>query len=189
MGRFLERLIGRISPETIERLPPRLAGLLDYLGPPPQDTRWGPLNGQRGRHQIIMDLLGALPFAAIVETGTYLGNTTDYFAQIPNLPILSVEAVPRWFHYARLRLRRFRNVTVSLGDSRQFLRTLAADRDFPKESVFFYLDAHWFEDVPLADEIGIIARGWAKAVIVIDDFEVPGDPGYGFAASGPGPPR
>jgi hypothetical protein len=55
------------------------------------------------------------------------------------------------------------------------------------DSVFFYLDAHGgSEDLPLAEELQIIARLWANPVIMIDDFEVPGDPAYGYDEHGAG---
>jgi hypothetical protein len=44
----------------------------------------------------------------------------------------------------------------------------------------FYLDAHWLDHLPLRDEIELIVANFSSAAIVIDDFEVPDDPGYGF---------
>jgi hypothetical protein len=52
--------------------------------------------------------------------------------------------------------------------------------------VFFYLDAHWYEDLPLADELNLIRDGWTNWVAMVDDFAVPGDQGYGFDDYGPG---
>lgn len=46
--------------------------------------------------------------------------------------------------------------------------------------MFFYLDAHWQDDVPLAEELELIAASWSDPVIMIDDFQVPDDQGYGF---------
>ncbi|HEY2251126.1 MAG TPA: hypothetical protein VGH74_08705, partial [Planctomycetaceae bacterium] len=43
----------------------------------------------------------------------------------------------------------------------------------------FYLDAHWYGDLPLCDELEIIAGHWRQFVAVIDDFEVPDEPDYG----------
>ncbi|MEO7673976.1 MAG: hypothetical protein ABIU09_07850, partial [Pyrinomonadaceae bacterium] len=43
-----------------------------------------------------------------------------------------------------------------------------------------YLDAHWNADLPLFDEIALIGDNWSDSVVMIDDFEVPGDPGYSF---------
>jgi hypothetical protein len=52
--------------------------------------------------------------------------------------------------------------------------------------VFFYLDAHGYGDLPMADEIRLAFRYWPEAVVMVDDFAVPDDPGYGFDDWGPG---
>ena len=44
----------------------------------------------------------------------------------------------------------------------------------------FYLDAHWNADLPLVEEIGIIASNWSEFIAMIDDFQVPHDEGYGY---------
>jgi hypothetical protein len=71
---------------------------------------------------------------------------------------------------------------VELGDSRTFLRDLASKEELRGQRTLFYLDAHWGRDLPLRAELAIIVEAWPNAVIVIDDFEVPDDPGYGFDA-------
>ena len=38
------------------------------------------------------------------------------------------------------------------------LRQLAASSLFPKGDVFFYLDAHWYSDLPSAEKISAILR-------------------------------
>jgi hypothetical protein len=68
-------------------------------------------------------------------------------------------------------------------DSRRFLANLPLLRD---TRTFFYLDAHWHKDLPLRDETEFIMRNFDSFVIMIDDFEVPGDPGYTFDDYGPG---
>ena len=52
--------------------------------------------------------------------------------------------------------------------------------------MFVYLDAHWNDDLPLVEELQIVSAGWPRAVIMIDDFQVPGDAGYGYDDWGPG---
>jgi hypothetical protein len=53
--------------------------------------------------------------------------------------------------------------------------------------VFFYLDAHWYDDV-LAEEFDLIAEHWARYVVMIDDFVVPHDPGYEYDTYAAGRP-
>ena len=45
--------------------------------------------------------------------------------------------------------------------------------------LFFYLDAHWNDDLPLAEELETILSHCSAAVVMIDDFQVPFDAGYG----------
>src|SRR5262249_15783341 len=51
---------------------------------------------------------------------------------------------------------------------------------------FFYLDAHWSENLPLSDEIKIIFSSISRAIVMVDDFQVPDDVGYGYDDYGNG---
>jgi hypothetical protein len=93
---------------------------------------------------------------------------------------------PRYLGYAQARLWSRSNVHFCLEDSRQFLRRLIQDSTVPKDKVFFYLDAHWHDDLPLREEVDLIFRHWTRPVVMIDDFQVPDDPGYQFDDYGEG---
>jgi predicted O-methyltransferase YrrM len=123
----------------------------------------------------------------ILETGTYLGTTTELLAEF-GLPIVTVESSTRNYAFARARLRRFRNVQLRLGDSRtEMLRALDRHSTTPKgRPVFAYLDAHWNVDLPLAEELEVVFAHCPNAVVMVDDFRVPDDPGYGYDNFGSG---
>lgn len=142
-------------------------------------------NGQRHRKAIFSELTRAFAFDAIVETGTFIGNTTGYLATTSGLPVHTCDAKRRFSAVARRRLDAIPNITFTVGDSRPFLRSLAAT-ELSKQRVFFYLDAHWQEDLPLAEEIETIATHWREYVIMIDDFKVEGDAGYSHDDYGTG---
>ena len=146
----------------------------------------GPFNGQKFRQQIFNDLNREVGFKAIIETGTFRGVTTAFMAENAAIPIYTVESEPRFFHYATRNLNRFKNVRVFNSDSRDFLEGLIKDESVPKNNVFFYLDAHWNEDLPLFEEVKLIGDNWNDVVIMIDDFEVPEDPDYKFDDYGSG---
>lgn len=168
-------------------MPGRWKGQMDYYFDSHAGSEFGgPLNGQTLRWAIFAEMTKAIPFNAVVETGTFRGVTTRYFAQETNLPVFSVELEQRYFEYSKLSLRDCKNVALSLGDSRAFLNKLINDPACPKRNVFFYLDAHWNADLPLYDEINLIGDHWANSVVMIDDFEVPDDPGYAFDDYGGG---
>jgi hypothetical protein len=139
-----------------------------------------PFNGQERRKELVKTLFKAVRFNAIAETGTHFGTTTEYLARMTGLNVYTVECIPRYHHVARMRLRTLPNVRAFLDDSRSFLKKLAQDPSFPKEGCFFYLDAHWYSDNPLKQEITIISETWRESVLLIDDMPVPGDPGYTF---------
>lgn len=141
-------------------------------------------NGQVVRKQIFRELM-TLRFDAIVETGTFMGSTTGYMSEISGLPVQSCEA-RRLFHLAaKSRLSRFHNIRLVQSDSRVFLERLARGAT-AKQKVFFYLDSHWYKDLPLKEEIDIIGKHWKACVIMIDDFRVPGDGEYTYDDYGPG---
>jgi len=160
------------------------AAQLELLSPELQLCWGGPFNGQEGRLAIVAQLLAAVNPAAIVETGTYRGISTRWFADHFNGPVWSCEKEELYLIQARHRLRDSKNVQLELADSRAFLRRLAPALDVERSSLF-YLDAHWERDLPLRDELRIIFSAQPKAVVLIDDFRVPDDPGYGWDDYGP----
>jgi hypothetical protein len=99
--------------------------------------------------------------------------------------VFTCEAHRENYGFSRARLQATPNVRLLLADSRAFLTQLLRGPlgDGPN---LFYLDAHWNADLPLAEELEIIFGRSLDSVVVIDDFEVPGDPGYCFDDYGPG---
>jgi len=161
-------------------------GCLDYIRKSGAQDKWGgPFNGQQFRQRIFHDLLHHFPVNAIVETGTYRGTTTALFAQT-SIPVYSVETHPRFYSFSRMRFRHLRNkIHLYNNDSRAFLAMLSENTTAPKEDVFFYLDAHWKDDLPLREELEIIFTHWIRPIVMIDDFQVPNSD-YNFDDYGPG---
>lgn len=154
---------------------PAIIGKLEYQLRSVRANWSPPMNGQAGRIVICRRIFAHLPPTAIVETGTFVGNTTAFFAEF-GVPVYTAEKKRRFHAFAELRFRSISDrVHVVLADSRALLRELASDPSFPKDRVFFYLDAHWYSDLPLAEEIDAIFGSWQRSVIMIDDFAVPGD--------------
>ena len=165
--------------DYIKTLVGRLAGQADWH----LRSSWRggvPFNGQIRRMELFQQIVAAFPFAAIVETGTYRGLTTLAMRRVSDLPVYTVEAFPRSFSFAKNRFHREPQIHAELGDSRAFLARLAEAPDFPHDAVFFYLDAHGGPDLPLPEELDLIARHWSDPVMMIDDFQVPDDPAYRF---------
>jgi hypothetical protein len=175
----LKQTIRRLCGETI-------LGILDYYRFPAWRETGTAFNDQKIRRQIFIEIMNCCRPKAIIETGTFRGNTSEFMASIMKMPLYTVEHNKRYYAFAKMRLRRFSNIEMHCGDSRECVLELIRSGRLPKGIIFFYLDAHWSEDLPLADEIKIILDSCVEAIIMIDDFRVPSDQGYGFDDYGAG---
>jgi hypothetical protein len=180
-------LISRAKQMARRMISPSILGWLDYYRFPKFAESWGgPFNGQRFRQQIFNDLLGAVRFDLVVETGTYRGTTTEYMATVSRSPVLTVEADARAYGFSRARLGRFSNITGTNEDSRVFLNRLLDGKELSRRTPFFYLDAHWDADLPLFEELKAIFEKCPVALVMVDDFRVPGDEQYQYDDYGEG---
>ena len=169
----------------VDHLPGAISGRLDYYRHPEMANHWGgPFNGQVSRQEACLCLIRACNFEFIVETGSFRASTTLFLAQNGNgAPVYSCESNRRSFYFAKCRLRRIPKTFLFNTDSPAFMRNL----EIPRQArLFFYLDAHWGKDLPLQKELALILEQFETFAIMIDDFEVPGDPGYGFDDYGAG---
>ena len=169
LTRFWQRLRGRASYYRKRNR--------HYFGPP--------MNGQTERINLVQQVISQCGIERIVETGTFLANTTVWFASF-GLPVMTVEINARYFGFSQARLRPHRNVAIREGNSLDFLRSIIAGATDRTAPTLFYLDAHWLNHLPLREEVELITANFPRSVIVVDDFEVPGDPGYGFDDYGAG---
>lgn len=171
---------------AVARVSPVAAAYGDWLNPGNHQSFGGPMNGQPGRRSLTRELARAADLEAVIETGTFRGTTTQFLWHVIGAPVWTVEANPRYAAFAQRRFADIPAVHVHRGDSRTFLRQCALDSRVTKEGVFFYLDAHWGAGLPLRSELATILTKWNEPIVMIDDFEVPGDAGYGFDDYGPG---
>jgi len=136
-----------------------------------------PLNGQRFRQRTVDLLVKDFKPDALVETGTFLGFTTRHLAGF-GIDTYTVEVSRKYRVAARSGLADLDNVTLFWGDSAEAIQVLGDRRPF--ERPLAYLDAHWETRVPLNEEIGTLFSVWPDAIAVVDDFQVPDQPGYGY---------
>ncbi|MEU0247127.1 hypothetical protein ABZ192_22905 [Streptomyces sp. NPDC006235] len=161
-------------------LPAAISFRTDLLFPRLGLPELGPFNGQLKRQEIIRELLAATSFDEIVETGSFRGTTTRFLSDVSGLPVHSAEIADRFYRYAAVKCCGLPRVRLYHADSRKMLHILSKRPGNP--ALLFYLDAHWQEDVPRYQELEIIQARWRRAVVMIDDFRVPGDPGYQFTS-------
>jgi hypothetical protein len=181
-GSTVERAIRRVG----RLVPPALGGQLHRLPPRLTFGLTGPFNGQRMRVAAVRAIFRAVPFTAVVETGTFRALTTLFLRELTDAPIATIEINPRYHEYSRRRLAGKPRVRTLLGHSAKMLGELATDPAWTSGPTFFYLDAHWHDDLPLADELRAIRPAWRDFVALVDDFKVDDDPGYAYDDYGPG---
>lgn len=149
-----------------------------------QGPGWGGFHRDAIYRHLVLDLLGAFPFTSFVETGTYHGYSTELVASTyPNLPTYSSEGVQKTYETALRYLKKFPNIRLANASSDQWIEGLLKTGELGQMPLF-YLDAHWQSYWPLRTELTHISQSGLKAVIVIDDFEVPGHPEFGFDIDG-----
>lgn len=144
---------------------------------PPWPGFGEPFNGQALRRRAFEELVDQFAPTAFIETGTFVASTTKYLAGFGR-DTYTVEVNPGFQTVARMALRGLGNVTMICGDSAAGIQYLAHERKITRP--FAYLDAHWEERVPLAEELDHLFENWDEVLAVIDDFHVPGEPGYGY---------
>lgn len=136
--------------------------------------------------QKVDEILAKWKINYVVETGTFCGYTTAFFAERVK-QVFTVELTPaKWIAHgtAQKILEGYENIDMYEGNSPEFLPVIF--KEIPTtEPVLFYLDAHGYEYWPLLDELDIIAEHIGpRALIIIDDIKVPGDKGYGYDSYG-----
>jgi hypothetical protein len=192
-GRLYSGALHAVKQSLSTIIGPKQLGMVDYLRFSKQaDPRGaGPFNGQCKRQELFVSLIQNCRPAAIVETGTYRGTSTAFMSEASELAVYSVETNARNFGFAKMRLRKHQNVQLFLGDSREFLLKFfeGEGHRYAGQPLLFYLDAHEAhrgEDHPLREELTTILLAMSQAVMMIDDFQVPDDPGYDYDIYGVG---
>jgi hypothetical protein len=180
MGSIIRKLLNHYYRDVLNRINDIETGIDVLVNSPSYIHSAGVgFNGIKGRKQIFSDLIDeGGGFKTIIETGTYLGDTSGYMATAAGIPVLTCEYNTKLYSLAKMRLNKLHLVKLYNIDSRSFLRDLSKDTNITNRECFFYLDAHWGKDLPLKEEIQIIISCWDKFIIMIDDFKVPDDDGY-----------
>jgi len=145
--------------------------------------RFHGFNGQFVRANILLHLIRALDMDAFWETGTYLGETPWLIAAQTAIPVATCEMNQQLFELACKGLEPVGDrVETVHEDSCLFLRRML--KRGTSKRPFVYLDAHGYKDLPLREEIELIAESGVEFLIVVDDFKVPTVPGFGFDVYG-----
>jgi predicted O-methyltransferase YrrM len=141
------------------------------------------MNGQRNRLRTCF-LLSELVLPDYgIESGSYLGTTTQYLAGLTSKKTFSIEINPEFSKIAKARLRSdisVDRVEIIEGNSAFEIPRILQTIDPKCSSILAYLDAHWLEHIPLLEEIQSLLDWGGRFIAVVDDFYIPEDLGYGY---------
>ncbi len=142
-----------------------------------------PFHGDPTLQQIILASINYFHVQTFFETGTFRGDSILWLSQErPDLDIMSVE-VDQYFHnYASKRVSHLESpnkVRLFNNDSTVVLKECFNARVL-LEPTLFWLDAHWYNNWPLLDEITQITRSCQSSIVLIDDFKVPNNSELGY---------
>ena len=131
--------------------------------------------------RFLLEVITAFKISSFVETGTNKGYSTIFVASMKRkLKIFSCEIKNDLFNISKDYLSSYPNISLYNENSPVFLKNILQSNvvgEFP----LFFLDAHWYEYWPLQDELTMITSTLDKAIIIIDDVEIPGRGDFSFA--------
>ncbi len=142
-----------------------------------------PMNGQRTRLRTSFLLSQLVKPNIAIESGSYLGTTTQYLVSLVSEKTYSIEVNPEFAAIAKARLEsdiHSGRIEIVDGDSAVEMPRILRGLDSKAQIVFAYLDAHWLEHIPLRDEVQALLEWGGDFVAVVDDFYIPSDLGYGY---------
>ena len=142
-----------------------------------------PMNGQKNRLRTAYLLAGILKPTHAIETGTYLGTTTQYLTSMVTDKTYSIEVNQKYIDISEKRLTnevQSGALEFILGDSKIEIINILNKLDPNKHRILVYLDAHWLDYVPLKEEIQSLLNWGGVFIAIVDDFMIPFDGGYGY---------
>ena len=113
----------------------------------------------------------------IIETGTYLGDTTKTICSMVE-NVHTIESCYNNYLISVENLKTYKNIVLHFGHSQDILRTLIPQKI--KKPIMFFLDAHGEDYNPLLEELNIIGKYAKDSIIAIHDFLVPNHSELGF---------
>ena len=133
----------------------------------------------------LLDIVDALAknVEVFIETGANVGSTLAYFAQkYPYITCLSCEPDEEAFRLAQQNISKLPNIVLYNQTSQEFLVTIEEKHpNIFQKKVLFWLDAHGYGfKWPLQEELAFITKKFQRALILIDDFKVPGREMFGY---------
>lgn len=134
--------------------------------------------------QLISEVTNHYGVRSFFETGTFRGDTLNYYAEHhENVKCYSVEVNRLFYTWAKWSIYAD-NIHLIRGRSVDALKKTLPLLEYP---VLFWLDAHWGENWPLLEELKLIVALGGPSIIFIDDCQVPWEPSFGYDTYGSQP--
>jgi hypothetical protein len=139
-----------------------------------------PYNNDVFAQQEVMFLMKKWNLKKACETGTCLGSTTMFLANMFDC-VSTIEISHQYLGIAHQRFEEggYKNIKVYRGDSSKELQLIIKENQLGDDTLFF-LDAHWSNHCPVLEELDQIAEAGIKPVIMIHDWKVPNQPRLGY---------
>jgi len=136
-----------------------------------------PFNGDNFIANNFLKLKEKFNIENAIETGTFEGGTTIFLAQnFKN--VFSIECNVVSFIKAENNIKNANvNVNLIFGKSEEVLPFIL---NIVSNNTIFYLDAHWYNDCPLKNELQLIKKFNLKPIIAIHDFFIPDSKKLGY---------
>lgn len=159
---------------------------LDQLLVYSESCRHDFLNGNILRAKVFQALVEKGNCGLFVETGTSHAATSIGIHNLLALPVWTCEINKKDYLISRVVTFGISKITLFNLDSREFLNSSVAKLKRTNIIGIFYLDAHEGSDsnsLPLKEEIKTILE-LDTFVVMIDDFRVPSEEGFGYGTYG-----
>ena len=136
-------------------------------------------------NSIAFDIFNKFKIEIMVETGVWQQHSLNFVKTWngilkPKVQYYGIEQDNNWAKKAIQDNQNDPKITIIHNDSRKGLIDLINSKILINKNIFFYLDAHWFPDWPLYEEIKILISNLKKFIIGIDDFYTPAHSNYGY---------
>jgi predicted O-methyltransferase YrrM len=132
------------------------------------------------RFRVFNEINRRYRFNNFIETGTYLGMTTRFLSHVAlknDAQVFSCEINDEYLKVAKRTVGHLRNIHLHHSNSVDFISALSSK--VSDDINFVYLDAHWYDYLPLRDELSLLMN-WRNTIVMIDDFRVPFDDRFGW---------
>jgi len=107
----------------------------------------------------------------IIETGSYLGQTSLFFAHVFE-NVHTIEISEGYYNWTQEALKNYPNTTCHFGSSEKVLQEILPSLE--NSPLIFYLDAHWYDYWPLLSELEAISMTHRDhCIIVVNGIKIP----------------